>query len=147
LSGLDEIFTGKLPGIAFDAQNIGMTPTSIEPIVAFRGFLPRPKGNRPSQGFKMVPYELTFTIFNSQQRTLAPFTPAHFEAVNRQRSGRDLAGRLGFMFFKTYTFSFTRGRKYRMRIRSADHVPLSWSRYLLERLDFKIRGVKKPAGA
>ena len=88
----------------------------------------------------MVRHELTFNV-EGTQRTLAPSVPVRLDAKNEKQAGRDLSASLGFMFFKTYTFSFSRGSKRRVRIRSADGVPLSWSRYVFERLDFKLRGV------
>jgi hypothetical protein len=141
VSVLDEgFYSDKPPSITVEAENIGLTATSIRPVVAFKGFLPRPKGGDPGKGYKMVPHELMFNIVGSE-RKLAPFTPLKFVAQSDVRTGRYQAKRLGFMFFKTYTFSFTRGGKCRIRIRSADRVPLSWNRYVFERLDFKVRGV------
>jgi hypothetical protein len=134
-------YSARSPGIKFEAENLGRTITSIEPIVRFRGFLPRPKGERPAKGFKLVPYRIEFEIDESAQRTLPPSTPITFTAVNRLSAGRELKDRLGFMFFKTYTFAFTRGGKVNVRIRSADHVVLSWKRYVFERFDFALRGV------
>jgi hypothetical protein len=115
--------------------------TSIQPIVRFHGFLPRPKGERPADGFKLVAYKLDFSIDQSAKRTLPPSTPITFTAVNQLRAGRELSDKLGFMFFKTYTFAFTRGGRVKVRIRSADHVRLSWKRYVFERFHFAIRGV------
>lgn len=61
--------------------------------------------------------------------------------MNRLRAGHELIDNLGFMFFKTYTFAFTKGKKVKVRIRSADHVRLSWKRYVFERFHFALRGV------
>lgn len=107
----------------------------------FDGFLPERKGERPVDGFKLVPYQIEFKIDESAQRTLPPSTPVTFTAVNRLGAGRDLRNTLGFMFFKTYTFAFSRGGTVKVRIRSADHVRLSWKRYVFERFHFAIRGV------
>ncbi len=89
----------------------------------------------------MVPHELAFNI-EGVSRTLAPFVPARLEATNDKQIGRKLSAALGFMFFKTYTFSFARGHKRRVRIRSADGYPLGLWRYLYGRIAFKLRGVR-----
>ena len=137
----EQFYSQRPPGLKFEAENLGTGITSIEPIVRFHGFLPRPKGNRPVDGIKLVPYRLDFKIDQSVQRTLPPSTPTTFTAVNRLSAGRQLRDKLGFMFFKTYTFAFTRGRKAKVRIRSADGDRLSWKRYVFERFHFAIRGV------
>jgi hypothetical protein len=137
----EQFYSRKPPGLKFEAENLGTRITSIEPIVRFDGFLPRPRGERSVDGFKLVPYQIEFKIEESAQRTLPPSTPVTFTAVNQLKAGRELSDKLGFMFFKTYTFTFTRGRKVKVRIRSADHVHLSWKRYVFERFHFALRGV------
>ncbi len=137
----EQIYSQAPPGLKFEAENLGTRITSIEPIVRFHGLLPRPKGERPVDGIKLVPYRLEFKIDENAQRTLPPSTPIAFTAVNQLRAGRELSDKLGFMFFKTYTFAFTRGRKVKVRIRSADKVRLSWKRYWLERFHFALCGV------
>jgi hypothetical protein len=118
---LKEVFNSGLPpSIEFEAQNVRTTPTSIEPIVAFEGFLPRPT---PEHGIKMVPHDLTFNLMDLK-RTLASFTPERFAAQATGRAANDIAVKLGFTFFKTYTFSFSRGRKCRVYLRSADGIRL-----------------------
>ena len=68
---LEEQFDSRTPpGLKFEAENLGARVTSVEPIVRFHGFLPRPKGERPVDGFKLVPYGLLFKIDESAQRTL-----------------------------------------------------------------------------
>jgi hypothetical protein len=134
-------YSEKSPGIKFEVENLGSTITSIEPTVRFHGFLPRPKGERSTEGIKMVPYRIEFEIDQGEQRTLPPSTPITFTALNRFNAGRELKDKLGFMFFKTYTFTFTKGGTVNVRIRSADHVVLSWKRYIFERFDFALRGV------
>jgi hypothetical protein len=138
----EQFYLQKSPGLKFEVENLGTTVTSIEPIVRFDGFLPRPKGERFVDGIKLVPYRLDFKIDENAHRTLPPSTPVTFTVVNRLSAGRELSDRLGFMFFKTYVFTFTKGRKVKVRIRSADHVRLSWTRYVFERLHFALRGVK-----
>ncbi|SRR5260370_41903694 len=130
------------PGLRFEVENLGTTATSIEPIVRFHGFLPRPKGEQFADGVKLVPFSLDFKFDENTQRTLPPSTPITFTVANQLRAGRELSDRLGHMFFKTYTFAFTRGRVVKIRIRSADHEQLSWGRYVFERLHFALRGVK-----
>lgn len=132
---LAEHYHKRPPRVRFEAENVGLTPTSIVPSVRLVGFLPRPKGGR-SDGFKLRRFELTFSV-KETQRALAPHKPEEFEAI-----GADPAAlmELGFSWFKIYTFSFTRGRKCRVRVRSADKVVLSLCRYAWERLNFKFRG-------
>jgi len=138
---LDENFYSKgSPGLSFEIENIGLTPTSIEPIVLFSGYLPRPQHNRDGK-ITLVRYDLAFDI-NDSLRILMPHTPVQFDATNGKCDGRELAPKLRFMFFKTYTFSFTRGRKHKVRLRSADRVQLSYLRYIYERLDFALRGAR-----
>jgi hypothetical protein len=131
----------KPPAVEFEVENVGLTATSIEPIVPFKGFLPRPTGKKEQDAkFRLEPYELVFQ-FDGTNRTLEPFKPVRFEAKN-DRVSREISAKLGFMFFKIYTFCFTRGGCRRAYILSAGSVPLSWSRYWSKRLDFKIRGVR-----
>jgi hypothetical protein len=137
----EQFYSQTSPGLKFEVENLGTSVTSIEPLVRFDGFLPRPKGEEFVEGFKLVPFHLDFKIDENTPRTLPPSTPITFTVVNRLNAGREISDRLGFMFFKTYTFAFTRGRKVKVRIRSADHVCLSWWRYLFERLHFALRGV------
>jgi hypothetical protein len=131
----------KHPSVEFEVENVGLTATSIEPIVPFKGFLPRPSGQKQQDAkIRLEPYELVFQ-FDGLQRTLDPFKPVRFEAKNEKLS-RETSAKLGFMFFKVYKFGFTRGRSRRSRILSAESVPLSWFRYWFKRLDYKIRGVR-----
>ncbi len=124
----EQFYSQKPPGLKFEVENLGMTLTSIEPLVRFHGFLPRPKEREFADGVKLVPHSLEFEIEESTQRTLPPSTPIIFTATNRLSAGRELSGSLGFMFFKTYTFEFTKGRMVKVRIRSADRERLSWKR-------------------
>jgi hypothetical protein len=48
--------------------------------------------------------------------------------------------RLGFLWFKTYVFTFTRGWNRKIRIRSAELHRLSLRRYIWERLRFRLTG-------
>lgn len=100
-------------------------------------FLPRPGSTRDS-AFEMQRIETTLKIGGSE-RLLPPYAPIGLRAAN-ETLGADLSAKLGFCWFKTYTFTFARGRRRKVRIRSADGVPLSCWRYLYERLNFRIRG-------
>jgi len=79
-------------------------------------------------------------------RRLPPHTPVRLTAVLPTEDlwgaelPRDEADVLGFLWFKTYTFTPTRGRSLRIRMRSADRVPLGRLRFWLERLWFRLRG-------
>ncbi|SRR5712691_2463321 len=126
-----------------EAQNIGSTPTSIEPRVSFSGFLPPRKG-KSSWRVRMPRYAFDFVIEGSG-RTLQPYVPVRLEAQSSATS--DLVENLNFMFFKTYTFSFTRGRKKKVRLYSIDGARLNFFQYWTRRLlvmVFGIRGFRKP---
>src|SRR6266851_4307241 len=102
----EDFYSDSPPSVKFEAENIGMTPTSIEPIVHFRGYLPRPQGEKQKFKTRMELYELVLHL-DGHQRSLEPFKPLPFEVKNEKVS-RNVSAKLGFMFFKTYTFSFTR---------------------------------------
>ena len=98
----------KPASVEFEVENVGLTATSIEPIVPFKGFLPRATGKKQEGAkFRLEPYELVFQ-FDGYERTLEPLKPVRFEAKNEKIS-REVSAKLGFMFFKSYKFSFTRG--------------------------------------
>jgi hypothetical protein len=134
-------FTGLL---RFEAQNVGSAPTSIEPRIAFSGFLPRPH-EKMSWRVRMPRYDFDF-IIHGTNRTLHPHVPLLLEAQS-ENTTTGIIDRLGFMFFKTYRFSFTRGRTQKIRIYSADGARLNPFQYWAGRLLVKvigIRGFRKP---
>ncbi|MFZ0888463.1 MAG: hypothetical protein WA005_08430 [Candidatus Binataceae bacterium] len=133
----EEFYREMPPAVTIEVQNIGLTPTSIEPVVLLKAFLPRP-GRTRNERFRLERYEVTFNI-EGLERALPSYVPMRLKAVN-ERVDAELSTKLGFTWFKTYTFKFARGRKRKVRIRSADRVPLPWWRYVYERLDFKLRG-------
>ncbi len=118
--------------IRFEVENFGRAPTSIQSLVTFTGFLPRPRKGR---GIMLKKYEFELKIENSD-RSLPPYSPKTFQASRTIRD-RELLTRAGFTFFRTYTFCFTRGRTRRVRIRSASGVRISYPRYLIERWLFR----------
>lgn len=117
--------------IRFEVENFGRAPTSIQSLVTFTGFLPRPK----NRGIILKKYEFELKIENND-RSLPPFSPKTFQASRTIRD-QELLARAGFTFFRTYTFFFTRGRTRRVRIRSASGVRISYRRYLIERWLFR----------
>jgi hypothetical protein len=134
---LEEETSKGPPTISIEVENRGLTATSIEPLVLLKAFLPRP-GRTPDKRPKLERFpDVTFNI-DDTERTLAAFVPVRLKAIGQHVDER-LAVKLGFTWFKTYTFKFSVGGKRKVRVRSADHVPLSWWRYVYERLDFKLR--------
>jgi hypothetical protein len=111
--------------LRFEAENIGSSPTSIEPRIKFSGFLPRPLA-RTSYRRRMPRFSFELFI-DGTNRTLQPHVPVQFEARSQNRTY--VLDRLGFMFFKTYTFSFTRGRKSNVRIYSAEGDRINFFQY------------------
>ena len=79
-------------------------------------------------------------ILTGTNRTLQPHVPVQFEARSRSTKTYVLE-RLGFMFFKTYTFSFTRGRTRRVRIYSAEGDRISFFQYWGGRFMVVVLGV------
>jgi hypothetical protein len=140
---LEENFGKGSPRIIFEAENVGITPTSIKPNISMRGFLPRPPQSDQQRiripVFTTETYRLWFEI-NSADRLLSPHTPVRFEALDDSEQSTRQAAKMGFLWFKTYVFSFTRGTRRTVRIRSADHRPLSFTRYLFERTKFVLTG-------
>jgi hypothetical protein len=66
-------------------------------------------------------------ILTGTNRTLQPHVPVQFEAYSRNATF--VLERLGFTFFRTYTFSFTRGKTRRIRIYSDDGDHINFTQY------------------
>jgi hypothetical protein len=122
----------------FEAENLGSTSTSIKPQITFSGFLPRPLA-RTSYGRKMRRFDFEFAI-DGTNRTLQPHVPVRFEARS-QNTKTYVLERLGFMFFNTYTFSFTRSRTRKVRIYSADDNQINVIQYCSGRFLVAVLGV------
>lgn len=134
----EDFYSNRAPKITFEAENRGLTPTSIKPAVVMTGFLPRP----PNRWFPFLAFRnhrLRFVI-DSADRLLAPHTPLRITAVDDSQNALKYSDRIGFLWFKTYTFTFTRGRRRKIRIRSAELRRLSLPRYLWERWRCRLAG-------
>jgi hypothetical protein len=130
--------------LRFEAENIGSSPTSMEPRITFSGFLPRPLAK--TSGRRRMPWFAFELILTGTNRTLQPHVPVQFEARSRNTNTYVLERR-GFMFFKTYTFSFTRGRTTRVRIYSADGDRINFFQYWGGRFRvavLEVHGFRKP---
>ncbi|HXR36463.1 MAG TPA: hypothetical protein VN754_10965 [Candidatus Binataceae bacterium] len=127
----EDFYSNRAPRITFEAENRGLTPTSVKSTVVMTGFLPRPP-NGWLPFLTLRKHHLRF-IIDSVDRLLAPHTPLRMTAVDDSQGALTYADRLGFLWFKTYTFTFTRGRKRKIRIRSAELRKLSFPRYVWER--------------
>lgn len=104
------------PTLLFEAINVGTGPTSLEPSVSLAGFTPRGKRFR------------SVLIVDSEDRSLLPHTPKSFRATSHSTT-RDA---LPPLWYKTYTFTPTRGGIKRLRVRSGDLVVLSSWRFAIE---------------
>jgi hypothetical protein len=130
--------------LRFEAENVGSTPTSVKPRITFGGFLPRPVAKTSCR--RNMPRFAFESVIDGTNRTLQPHVPVQFEA-HSQNTKSYVLDRLGFMFFKTYTFSFTRGRKRKVRIYSADGARISFIQYWAGRFlvaVLGVRGFRKP---
>ena len=141
---LDENFRDKdaVPTVRFEVTNSG-ADTSLRPRVILTGYRPR-QGDR-SRDWTFGPrQEWRFEVGHSD-RKLAANTPTVLTATLVME---DVHGNLlpedkrdvGFVWFKTYTFTPMRGRPKRLRLRSADLWPLSRLRFWVEFLRFRYRG-------
>jgi len=131
--------------VRFEIENLG-AETSLTPTVLLTGYLPKP--HRERRRVVLGPLrQFTFRVKDTDRR-LPPHTPVRLTAVLPTEDiwgaelshWRDEADVLGFLWFKTYTFTPTRGRALRCRVRSADGVQLGRLHFWLERLWFRLRG-------
>jgi hypothetical protein len=116
--------------VSFEAENLGRSPTSIQKFVTLRCYLPRPVGEKRNWKPRLHKYEFALKLEGSE-RSLPPSSPKEFEAEKKLSNANILAS-IGFTFFRTYTFSFTHGRKRRVRIRSASGVQIGVLRYYMD---------------
>ncbi len=139
---VDEGFyaVSSAPSVTFEVENIGLTDSSLVPVVSMRGLLPRPRDRHWAYENLAQSHTVKFQI-EAANRRLTPHSPVRFTAVSNNLSS-GLAAKIGFLWFKTYTFRFTRGlkRKVKVRIRSADRVALPLWRFLYERERFRFCG-------
>lgn len=112
------------PKLLFEAINLGTGPTSLESSVGLAGFSPKGKRFR------------CFFLVDSQDRSLPPHSPKSFRATSPCTT-RDA---LPPLWYKTYTFTPTRGGLKRLRIRSADLVVLSRWKFVIELALFRLFG-------
>jgi hypothetical protein len=84
----EDFCAGRPPSINIEVQNIGLTASSIEPVILLSAFLPRPGPTRDAP-FKLKRYETTLNIEGSE-RLLLSYTPVRLRAVN-ERLDRELS--------------------------------------------------------
>ena len=127
---IDEDFgSDRSPRITFEAENVGMTATSMKPVVHLCGLSP---WDRAGHGFKMTPRTLRLTI-EQPQRSLVPQTPVVLNASDDSFSATRDAAALPYLHLLTYTFCFTRGLRRRVRVRilfPVSKVPPEYRRQL-----------------
>ena len=122
------------PRVTFGVENVGGEVTSLLPTIVMTGHHPRKKSRR------------TFTWLISSERDLPPYVERRITATLQKHDvyGAELpnwmrdAELLGFLWFKTYTLTPTRGRAVKVRIRSADGVRLGRVRFWWELLKFRL---------
>ena len=115
--------------IRFEAENFGTIPISIEPYVLLKGFIPL--AVQKKSGHKLKRSSYVYEI-DSNERNLPPHVPKIFEAFDNVGEMRP------FLWFMTYTFTPTRGKAQKLRIRSAENFQLSYARYIYELLSYAL---------
>ena len=103
----------------FEVENVGTEKTSLEPEVLFTGYTVKRQRHRGAQKIA------------EEDRALPPFTPRTITLVVREEANYP------FLWFRTYVFRLTRGRRKRVRIRSEDRVRLSYPKFLYELAVFR----------
>ena len=106
------------PLLRFEAQNLGVSPMSLEPVIALIGYTPLKRERRIYH----------FALDQALDRSLPPHTPKTFEA----KAPPDAEGALGFLWYRQYTFAATRGRGSRVCLRYVEGPRLSGWRFRTE---------------
>lgn len=113
----------EIGGLIFEVENISDKTTSLNPTV--------------KASYLSTKRERRSIIFDVREgeRNLAPFSPKQFSASAREAQ----VGR-GHGWFCTYTFTPTRGRTCRVRIRNAYLEPVGFWRHSVESLWYRCTG-------
>ena len=106
--------------IMFEITNIGKYITSLEPEIFFTGY--EPEGRKIYGVFEI----------NDISRDLHPHISKNIQATIKED-----VEKFEFLWFKTYTFTLTRGRKKRIRYDSAEMNILSYWKYVYKLFMFK----------
>jgi hypothetical protein len=112
--------------LKFEIENHGMVQTSLNPIVLVIGY--SLKGMKREFEFDLE----SDRIFGPQDRTLPPFVPKTFSAL-----ASNTENDYNFLLFRTYTFSSTKGKDLKIRVRSADLDKMSLFRFYYEFILFR----------
>lgn len=99
----------------FEVENRSHLATSLEQEILFRGYNPKIRTNVK-----------TIFVIDAKDRNLSPYAPKEFEAW-----AEDLP-EYYFLWFKTYIFRPTKGRKLKIRVRSAHLDQISFLRFYYE---------------
>ena len=110
--------------IVFEAENIGNSPMSLEPLVYLKGIIPTEMRKERGRRLKLSKYSYEI---GSPHRSLPPHVPQRFEA--RCDEVDDMRP---YLWFMTYKFTPTRGRPRKIRVRSGVDVRLLYAKYLWE---------------
>lgn len=127
--------------LQFEAENLGMENTSLDPIVSLVGLDPivSPVGLNPTVKIRDLPVHGIDQKFNfkiqSDNRVLLPYTPKMFKAVYKADNSD-----LQFLHFKKYRFSVTRGRPRYIYIRDAGGEVMPYINFLFCQIAFKYFG-------
>ncbi len=122
---LDIGVTPEHAWLEFEVENLATIPNSIGPTITLSGLTPVEKNWR----------RFTFRV-KSQDRSLPPMAPKRMIATTTRPPAI-----LGALWFMTYVFTPTKGRRCRVRLRhggsNLDRVHLNWLRFCYERLLFR----------
>lgn len=113
----------EVGGLKFEVENVSDKATSLCPTVKAH-FL----------SIKQEPGTVVFDV-RELDRGLPPFTPKQFSA-----SAREVQPQRCFSWFRVYTFSPTKGRVCRVRVRHASLEPIGRFRFWAERMWFQMTG-------
>lgn len=120
---LREDTTPEDPRVQFEAQNLGMSPISLEPSVVLVGYTPKARR-----------HVIHFAVDPGPGRSLPPHVPQSLMAS----APPDPDALIGFLWYRKYTFSATRGRPRHVRLRHLNGPRLSALRFLVELCLFRI---------
>lgn len=104
-------FDGKAPSITFEAENLGGTPTSIEPYIVLKGYIPPIMKKEKTSRFKKTCY--SYEIDSLRERHLPPRDP---KKIFAQCNSVD--DEFKFLKLCIYNFKLTLGGARKIRTKS-----------------------------
>jgi hypothetical protein len=118
---------GLAPRVApvFEVENIGGNPTSLNVEVTFTGY----------NAIKRTRLRRILRIDDPQDLSLPPYIRKRVRAVNF-----NMPEGYVFTWYRTYTFSPTRGWRRRVRVWNASCRPIGWLRFYIMLSIFRLTG-------